>query len=325
MYFYIKKMTIIHIMKIIQNFVKYIKKLNSWSKSVLFLSLILLFIILTNKYSEPVGVEAFTQMKKYVQKTGTDVYDKFYCGIYDSLVLDDVKNNYEVDEIIRNTITNKNQTRLLDLGSGTGRHAEIFSNLGIDVYGIDISPHMNVLAKKNCPKGKFKTGDFLVSHMFRNNTFTHITCLYFTMYYIKNKLQLIRNCYNWLQPGGYFVLHLVNKEMFDPIINSADPLTMVSAQKYAKKRITSSKVKFKGFTYKANFNYKKGDKMAYFEENMKDDKSGNIRANKHTLYMETQKHILSLVKSVGFIMKGKIDLVQCMHEYQYLYVLYKPS
>ena len=40
----------------------------SWSKSVLFLSLILLFIILTNKYSEPVGVEAFTQMKKYVQK-----------------------------------------------------------------------------------------------------------------------------------------------------------------------------------------------------------------------------------------------------------------
>lgn len=145
------------------------------------------------------------------------------------------------------------------------------------------------------------------------------------MYYIKNKLQLIRNCYNWLQPGGYFVLHLVNKEMFDPIINSADPLTMVSAQKYAKKRITSSKVKFKGFTYKANFNYKKGDKMAYFEENMKDDKSGNIRSNKHTLYMETQKHILSLVKSVGFIMKGKIDLVQCMHEYQYLYVLYKPS
>ena len=35
---------------------------------------------------------------------------------------------------------------------------------------------------------------------------------------------------------------------------------------------------------------------------------------------------LSLVKSVGFIMKGKIDLVQCkMHEYQYLYVLYKLS
>ena len=60
---------------------------------------------------------------------------------------------------------------------------------------------------------------------------------------------------------------------------------MVSAQKYAKKRITSSKVKFKGFTYKSNFNYKKGDKMAYFEENMKDDKSGNIRqTNIHCIW-----------------------------------------
>ena len=58
---------------------------------------------------------------------------------------------------------------------------------------------------------------------------------------------------------------------------------------------------------------------------MKDDKSGNIRSNKHTLYMEKQKHILSLIKSVGFIMKGKVDLVQCMNGYQYLYILYKPE
>ena len=36
-------------------------------------------------------------------------------------------------------------------------------------------------------------------------------------------------------PGGYFVLHLVNRDKFDPILNTADPLHIVSAQKYAKK------------------------------------------------------------------------------------------
>lgn len=318
-------MTIIHIMKIIKNIVKSIKKLNTWSKSVLFLSIILITIIVSNKYSEPIGIEAFTQMEKYVQKKGNDIYDSFYCGIYDSLVLDDVKNNYEVEEIMRNTISKKENVRLLDVGSGTGRHAELFSNLGVEVYGIDISPHMNKMAQKNCPKGKFKTGNFLTPHNFRNNSFSHITCMYFTMYYVKNKIQLIKNCYNWLRPGGYFIVHLVNREMFDPIINAGDPLTMVSAQKYAKKRITSSRVKFKNFSYKANFKYNSGEDMAYFEENMKDDKSGNIRSNKHVLYMEKQKHVLSLIKSVGFIMKGKIDLVHCMNSYQYLYILYKPE
>ena len=67
--------------------------------------------------------------------------------------------------------------------------------------------------------------------------------MYFTMYYVKNKIQLIKNCYNWLRPGGYFIVHLVNREMFDPIINAGDPLTMVSAQKYAKKR--NNKIEWK--------------------------------------------------------------------------------
>ena len=41
--------------------------------------------------------------------------------------------------------------------------------------------------------------------------------------------------------------------------------------------------------------------------------------------MPTQKHILSLAKSAGFIMKGKVDMVSAQYEYQYLYILYKPE
>ena len=41
--------------------------------------------------------------------------------------------------------------------------------------------------------------------------------------------------------------------------------------------------------------------------------------------METQKHILSIAKNIGFILHGKIDMVSTQYQYQYLYVLYKPE
>ena len=41
--------------------------------------------------------------------------------------------------------------------------------------------------------------------------------------------------------------------------------------------------------------------------------------------METQKHILSIAKNIGFILQGKIDMVTTQYQYQYLYLLYKPE
>ena len=57
----------------------------------------------------------------------------------------------------------------------------------------------------------------------------------------------------WLEPGGWLALHLVDRNNFDPIIPAGDPFIMISPQNYAKKRITSSVVKFNNFKYRANF------------------------------------------------------------------------
>ena len=84
-------------------------------------------------------------------------------------------------------------------------------------------------------------------------------------------------------------------------------------------------VKFKDFQYKANFNLDKTNNLAEFDETFKDDTTGHIRQNKHKLHMETQKHILSIAKNIGFILHGKIDMVSTQYQYQYLYVLYKPE
>ena len=43
--------------------------------------------------------EGFIQREKYVLKQGNEIYDDFYCSIYDQLVYDNVKNDFEVGEI----------------------------------------------------------------------------------------------------------------------------------------------------------------------------------------------------------------------------------
>ena len=297
-------------------------KTSPWFKGTLILVLILLALGVVRRNS-PVR-ENFIQQAKFVSKEGTAIYDQFYADIYNDLLLDKVKNEYEVGEIL-NITSPTERSLILDVGSGTGQHVALFNQKGVKTQGIDISPAMVSIAEKNFPAFEFRVGDALQASMYPSNTFTHITSLYFTLYYMKNKLQFFQNAFNWLQPSGYLIIHLVNRDQFDPILNAADPLHMVSAQRYAKERITSSFVKFNNFQYKANFILDKPDNLAFFEETFKDDKTGHVRKQTHTLYMPTQKYILSLAKSVGFVLEGKIDLLPVQYEYQYLYVLYKPE
>ena len=41
--------------------------------------------------------------------------------------------------------------------------------------------------------------------------------------------------------------------------------------------------------------------------------------------MEDQKTILGMAKKVGFLLQGRIDMVNCAYEYQYIYILQKPD
>ena len=91
------------------------------------------------------------------------------------------------------------------------------------------------------------------------------------------------------------------------------------------KRITKSFINFKDYSYKADFKLQKHKNMAVFDEKFKSDKSGHVRQNQHTMYMEKQKEILALAKSAGFILQGKIDMKGCGFKYQYLYVLKNPK
>ena len=301
------------------------KKSTLWFKLLLIICILLILSTIYTTHRRETIKEGFIQKDKFVIKEGPDVFDNFYVSVYDDLTFDALKNKFEVGEIMRAAAVNPKKAIVLDIGSSTGEHVNALVKKGCQAYGMDSSEEMVKLSKKKFPELNFKHADALTALAYPSNSFTLINCLYFTIYYIKNKRTFFQNCYNWLMPGGYLALHLVNRDKFDPILNVADPLVMVSPQKYAKERITNSVIKFNDFQYKANFKLNKDDNTAEFDETLKDDATGKVRKNKHEFYMPTQKEVLALAKDMGFILKGRIDMVACQYEYQYIYLLYKPE
>jgi len=258
-----------------------------------------------------------------------DIYNDLYISLYDTLVFSKMKNDFEVGNLIQQTNPTE-KSIVLDVGSGTGHHVSSYKSHGIDSIGVDISPSMIKESKTNYPDLKFELGDIMNKSMFQEQSFTHISCFYFTIYYIKNKRKFFDNCMYWLKPGGFLAIHLVNRDKFDPIIPAGNPLYLVSPQKYAKKRITNTIVHFDTIEYKSNFDIKKSVKNAdspnaFLVETIKNKKNGNVSKNEHSFYLSTQSEILNLAKEVGFIVVSKIDMIKCQYDNQYIYFLQKPN
>jgi hypothetical protein len=103
-------------------------------------------------------------------------------------------------------------------------------------------------------------------------------------------------------------------------------MLMVSPQRYAKKRITTSKVTFDNFKYDANFELSDdGDGATFVEKFTGRDDGKMFRKNKHNMFMEDADAIEAAATRAGFILKTKLDMVKAEYEYQYLYVFQKPE
>lgn len=298
-------------------------KLSNWGKVlVIFSIIIILYAIYKNNRTE-----GFTVTRQdFTFKDGvSEIYDDFYVNIYDQLLYSDVKNEFEIDKIINNTKPDE-RSIILDIGSATGHHVAALAEKNFKVVGVDQSDTMVKKAKEMYPNLDFLQGDVNNAMIFHPQSFTHILCLYFTIYYIPDKLQFFRNCMKWLMGGGYLVVHLVDKYMFDTIIPAANPLLLLTPQRYAEKRITNSKVTFDDFKYQSEFQLNEKDNSAKFVETFKNKSDDKVfRKQEHQLYMEPYQDILEIAKQAGFIVQSKIDLIRAGYEYQYLFVFVKPN
>jgi SAM-dependent methyltransferase len=296
------------------------------------------YLLMTNYGRPDLSIEGFKQsssgeQKKFVvRQTVPQIYDQFYANVYDQLLFSKIKNDLEVGEIIANTNPTK-ASKILDIGSGCGHHVSAFIAEGYKTtQGIDLSADMVKLAQATYPDADFTEADALDGMLFPANSFTHILCLYFTIYYIPDKITFFQNCMQWLVPGGFLALHLVNPDKFDPIIPAGDPFKVVSPQNYVEKRIMDTVVKFTDMEYKAKFEMKpnggNGTKNvnAVLKETFKPKTPGKpVLQNEHQLYMPSESEVLILAKTVGFIIEGKSDLTRAQYSDQYIYYLRKPS
>jgi SAM-dependent methyltransferase len=248
------------------------------------------------------------------------LYDDFYSKVYDTIVDGSTRQEAEVGFTlawVKGFRPEVETIQALDIGCGTGGAVQLLKKAGVaKAVGVDASDAMVAVARKRYPSNDYRVGEAEQIGQFSAGEFNLITMYYFTYYYLRDPEMVFRNAFNWLQPGGALVLHLVNREKFDPILESASPFVAFSIQKYTKERVTHSKVSFDKFDYEADFQLQGA--TAEFREDFV-FKNGKRRKQVHTLRMPRMEEVVSTAESYGFVFKQFIDMTSIGYEYQYLF------
>jgi SAM-dependent methyltransferase len=248
------------------------------------------------------------------------LFDEFYAKVYDMVVDGATRHNAEVNLTLswaKSFRPELSSIEVLDVGCGTGGDVEQFRVAGVKkVVGIDASEAMIAEARRKHPKIDVRVGEVEQIGQFAAGEFNLATLYYFTYYYLRDPDTMFKHMFQWLQPGGCLVIHLVNREKFDPILEAASPFVAFSVQKYSKERVTTSKVTFDKFDYQADFQLE--GSSAEFQEEFT-FKNGKHRKQTHHLRMVKMDDVIAKAEENGFVYKQFIDLTAIGYEYQYLF------
>lgn len=276
-----------------------------WFNILVFLCLVY-FASINNKASN--YTEGFTQTKPFVLKSDHLAYDDFYAEIYDIIHLPEKSAKFEYDTIINATMPNKTLSNFLVVGSGTGDLVNSLTQNGFNVHGIDKSLAMINVSKNKYPDIDNQCACAETISSYDKNTFTHITCLDFTLYHLNDKYEFFRRCYNWLIPNGYLFLHIVDKKHFTPVKPCVNKILDIPISKdEALKNISRTNVDFGDFVYNVNYNMKSSGDMIT-KETFTDKGSKKVRQNEITMHIEDSEHILTLARNAGFLQHSRFDL-----------------
>jgi SAM-dependent methyltransferase len=291
-----------------------------WLRILVILSIVIILILLyKHLYCSQIGKEGFEQKEKFILKHNENIYDNFYVEIYDKLHKPDIYLDDLIDFVHSNTQSSQ-ESIFLDIGSGTGDLVNKLKTNGHYAYGIDKSNAMVQKCEEKFPDNEYKCANANDPLVFEKSTFSHIFCVNKTIYEIENKSQFFNNCYFWLKPGGYLILHLVEPSKFDTTI-PAGKSYISNPQKYSKTRITDTYIDFIDFNYSAKYDFKK-DNIVVVKETFTDATTNNIRQNELTLFMEPIENILKISKINGFIVQGKANMKSFNDdENQFIYIL----
>ena len=115
----------------------------------------------------------------------------------------------QVLEIILNLSQARPGDSILDLGTGTGNLAALFSNLGCQVWGLDFSAQMLVRARRKLPQAVFGLADLRVEWPLEFQRRFHEVVSGYTFHHftLEEKVSLIRRLFaEYLLPGGRVII-----------------------------------------------------------------------------------------------------------------------
>jgi SAM-dependent methyltransferase len=301
---------------------------------------IILALVLIHKFTAPPThkVEGFTQKEPFVLKRDQESFDTFYAEIYDELYDVPMRCKNELVQVLKNTEPSTNSSVFLDVGSGTGYVVNQLTEAGYETYGIDKSKAMVDYSNEKYPESEYKCGDVADSMAFEKSTFTHVLCTNFTFYLFEDKRAFLSNCYFWMKPNAYLIIHLVDYDKFNIYQpNATTPLANFPTFGQ-KPRTVDAMAEFYDYKYNASYrfpNHKNSNgtpnKVTY-EEKFIDNDTKHVRQNEQTLYMDDIDSIIGLATKIGFSLKGKMNMAKvqkkpAIHlqnpyadENQYLYI-----
>jgi SAM-dependent methyltransferase len=288
--------------------------------------LVILLLVLQSTRNK-IKYEGFQQSAPFVVQRDDSIYDEFYSEIYDSLYKTESRSEKEAIEIINATQPDKDYSVFLDIGCGTGCLVNALKRRGYNAMGVDKSKAMIEKGKErnNAAKYAVQPGDAMDPMLFERGVFSHILCMDRTIYEIKDKIALFRNCKHWLQPGGYFILHLVEPDKFNTIIPLGQPSEILNDTDILKtadgKRVTDTAIDFVDFKYNSKYDFSElGEKGVVIQvEKFTDTGSNKVRQNEHVLYMTPKNSILEDARYCGFLLMG--EFVSVEDKYQKIYIL----
>ncbi len=142
---------------------------------------------------------------------------KEYLEVYENR--DDVEAEI-LTELILSNIKIESSSKILDMAAGAGRHAINFARNGFNVTAVDLSKNLLNVAKKNASVYNIEI-DFVHSDIRKFETsdkFDLVLNLFTSIGYFDNdkeNFELLRKAYNFLKPGGCFVLDYFSRNYLE--------------------------------------------------------------------------------------------------------------
>lgn len=280
--------------------------------------LIIACYYLTQLFSPRNTVEGFQQDNLF--QSFQNNYDNYYLSMYDKIYKTKDIAKYDISKIIEFTLPS-NKSVFLDVGSNTGKNVHYLNKKGYSTFGIDSSKAMIDYSQYKYPKYEFTCESPYNRIQFDPSTFSYVLCTHFTIYEMDNKDIFFANVFYWLRTGGYFIVHLVNKDKFDMVVPIAKPYRL---QKKLSKRITDTSIHLNNNVhYKSSFTFPSNNHVIH-KETFTNKNTKQIKYYEKKMFMEPIKDIISKIKHIGFYVKGFFSYYDLNEDSeQFLYIFEK--